>query len=164
LRPAKNHGPLTYEQLRHIGQHAMDNGAELCAEARLLLDNGHHARAFGLSVLAVEETGKAFVCAVWAGKQPIATEASEWQQFWDHFKSHDAKYVWAVANSPDWGWNQEALRETERMAGERQENKWWSFYVSVHNRQTSVPALLDREPCEQHVELVEDLFRRVFDT
>lgn len=86
------------------------------------------------------------MCAVWAGKQPIPAEPSEWQQFWDHFKSHDAKYVWAVANWPDWGWNEDALRETERMAGERQENKWWSFYVDVHEGQTSVPALLDQSP------------------
>ena len=76
LRPAKNFGPLTYEQLRHIGQHAMDNGADLSAESRLLLDHGYHARAFGLSVLAVEEAGKAFTCAVWAGRQPIPRIAS----------------------------------------------------------------------------------------
>jgi hypothetical protein len=66
MRRAKNHGPLTCEQLRHIGEHAMSDGAELSSESRLLLDSGHHARAFGLSVLAVEEAGKAFMCAVWA--------------------------------------------------------------------------------------------------
>src|SRR5687768_9758643 len=140
LRSAKNQGPLTYEQLRHIGEHAMENGAELSAEAHMLLDGGHYARVFGLSVLAVEEAGKAFMSAVWAGRQPIPTNASEWQPFWDHFKNHDAKYVWPVANWPDWGWNEEALRDTERLARERQVNKWWSFYVDVHDGGTSVPA------------------------
>jgi hypothetical protein len=41
--------------------------------------------------------------------------------------------VWAVANWPDWGWDPSALRETEEIARERQETRWWSFYVDVRD-------------------------------
>lgn len=51
--------PLTIEILAEYRDRALANARSLCAEAKLLLDANHHARAYFLSVAAIEETGKA---------------------------------------------------------------------------------------------------------
>lgn len=50
---------LTPELLRAYSAAALQNATELLAEASLLRDNGHMARAYFLSVACIEETGKA---------------------------------------------------------------------------------------------------------
>src|SRR6202035_907606 len=49
---------LTPELLRSYSEAALDNAAELITEASLLRDHAHHARAYFLSVAAIEEVGK----------------------------------------------------------------------------------------------------------
>jgi AbiV family abortive infection protein len=52
---------LTSDLLRDYGLAALANASELMAEATLLHDHGHFARAYFLAVAAIEETGKAFI-------------------------------------------------------------------------------------------------------
>lgn len=56
LAPSPN---LTAELLREYSQAALSNAEELLAEASLLLEHGHMARAYFLAVSCVEEVGKA---------------------------------------------------------------------------------------------------------
>lgn len=53
--------PLTREFLRAYCQAALTNASELVHEASLLYTHGHCARAYFLSVAAIEETGKALL-------------------------------------------------------------------------------------------------------
>jgi AbiV family abortive infection protein len=52
---------FTPELLRAYSGAALDNAAELNAEASLLLSRGHFARAYFLAVASIEETGKALM-------------------------------------------------------------------------------------------------------
>lgn len=50
---------LTSDLLRAYSDAALENAGELLAEASLLLEHGHMARAYFLAVLCIEEAGKA---------------------------------------------------------------------------------------------------------
>lgn len=143
----------------------MDNAAQMAKEARLLLDNGYHARAFGLAVLAREEAGKAFMCAQWAGRRPFPARHDQWQEFWSHFRNHVTKYVRALHYDwpEDWGWDEAALKELGDLATERQTNKWWAFYVDYQAGSVSVPVKLDPESCRAYVEQAEAFLGRVLE-
>jgi AbiV family abortive infection protein len=52
---------LTSELLKAYCDAALDNAAELYAEASLLLAHGHNARAYFLAVASMEEVGKALM-------------------------------------------------------------------------------------------------------
>jgi AbiV family abortive infection protein len=54
-----NH-PLTGQLLREYSVAALSNSQQLTQEAQLLLDHGHHARAYFLAAAAIEECGKAY--------------------------------------------------------------------------------------------------------
>jgi AbiV family abortive infection protein len=54
-----NH-PLTEQLLRDYSVAALNNAHQLTQEAQLLLNHGHHARAYFLAVAAIEECGKAY--------------------------------------------------------------------------------------------------------
>jgi AbiV family abortive infection protein len=52
---------LTPELLRSYTDAALDNAAELHAESKLLLGNGHNPRAYFLAIACMEEVGKAMM-------------------------------------------------------------------------------------------------------
>lgn len=52
---------LTAKLLRSYSEAALRNADELLAEAALLRDHGHHARAYFLAVACIEEAGKALL-------------------------------------------------------------------------------------------------------
>jgi AbiV family abortive infection protein len=61
-----------------------------------LLDRGRWARAGALSVLAVEESGKAHLCHMWAFHVlPTIADRSEpaaWAESWEAFTDHPEKF------------------------------------------------------------------------
>lgn len=65
---------------------ALTNANELCAEAKLLAENGHNSRAAGLAVIGLEEFAKAVVFAL-AGIFP--EQSSEMRQ---RLLNHDVKH------------------------------------------------------------------------
>lgn len=64
--PAKNKGALDVPTLGHIAEHAVRNSKDLLTEADMLYRAQRWSRAAALAVLAVEESGKAHLCHVWA--------------------------------------------------------------------------------------------------
>jgi AbiV family abortive infection protein len=65
--------------LAKLGRAAAENAIALANEADLLDENDHRARAFALTVLAAEELGKAFTCAM---VEANADDAQTWESFW----------------------------------------------------------------------------------
>lgn len=161
-KPGKNHGPLTHDQLWHLGKHAVTNAESLIREARFLLDGAFLARAGGLAILSLEEAGKAIMCAQWAGRKPIPTRKEEWQSFWDHFTDHVPKYVRALHYEwpEDMEWNDDALKELERIAREHGRYREWCFYVGFDGRHVNPPQGIERDTCVQLVENAEAWFRQ----
>lgn len=158
-KPGKNRGPLSYDQLLHLGEHAMTNAESLIKEARFLLDGGFHARAGGLAILALEEAGKAFMCGQWAGRKPIPRKKEAWQPFWDHFTYHVPKYVRALHY--EWPrhleWNQDSLKQLESIAKDHGRYREWCFYVGFDGQHVNPPQAIDRDACVQFVESAEAL-------
>lgn len=91
----KNKGSLDEPRLGHIAKHAVANSKDLLAEAAMLYGAERWARAGALAVLSVEESGKAFLCHVWAFHVlPAADDRADpavWQAFWDAFVDHPGK-------------------------------------------------------------------------
>ncbi|MEX0983666.1 MAG: AbiV family abortive infection protein [Actinomycetota bacterium] len=109
---SKNWGVLDNAELEHIAVHSLQNFEALLAEAELLFEHEHWARAGALAVLGVEESGKAHLCHVWAFHPPAH---GDWFQFWDTFKDHPSKFdLWLTrldtfGSCPDVGmWKREA--------------------------------------------------------
>jgi hypothetical protein len=66
--------------LAKLGRAAADNAIALANEADLLDENGHRARAFALTVLAAEELGKAYTCAM---AEANVDDPKTWDSFWE---------------------------------------------------------------------------------
>lgn len=69
------------------------SGARLARDAQLLLEQGSHATAFSLAVLALEEFGKERLFMMLA----IETDEKERSELWSQFRSHHAKNIVTVA-------------------------------------------------------------------
>lgn len=87
--------PLDKKQIA-VGMHlCYMNARALADEARLLRENGRHARALSLTVLALEELGKIpLICNMILYS---ADHAEAWRKFWKAFQSHQIKLgVWTT--------------------------------------------------------------------
>jgi AbiV family abortive infection protein len=94
---------LTVQLLTEYRDAAIVNARELVAEAGLLLQHGHQARAYFLAVAAIEETGKAVQAFDGMGRNLKDSAVSQRLkiQFGDHsIKINSAFVPWLVA-SPD---------------------------------------------------------------
>lgn len=71
------------------------NARSLAEESRLLKENGYHARALSLAILALEELGKVpLICNMILYRKD---DAEAWRKAWKEFQSHRFKLgVWTV--------------------------------------------------------------------
>jgi len=79
-----------------IGMHlCYMNAIALMDESRLLKENGHHARAFSLAILALEELGE--IPLILNTVLYRADDDNAWQKFWRLFNLHQTKLkVWST--------------------------------------------------------------------
>lgn len=94
-RPAGRPVP-GHDALLALIQASLRNAGDLLGEARLLVGNGHSARAHALGTLAFEETGKAFLCDMALVPRPepffgLRAKGS----FWAAWRDHTEKLLWA---------------------------------------------------------------------
>lgn len=82
-----SHMPPTTDQLLELIHSLLDNAESLTSDARLLHDNGRHARSYALAALAGEELGKIGFCLDWLLGPPTLT-AKEFRRSW---QSHSEK-------------------------------------------------------------------------
>jgi AbiV family abortive infection protein len=75
-------------RLQNLYYACLDNASSLQDEAKLLLDNGHFARAFALAYTGWEEVGKAQLVADFANGMAAETE------FEDAFRKHNLKVAY----------------------------------------------------------------------
>jgi AbiV family abortive infection protein len=75
-------------QLEKLYDACLENAESLHAEAKLLLENGHVARAFALAYTGWEEVGKAQLVADFANGMAAETE------FEDAFRKHNLKLAY----------------------------------------------------------------------
>jgi len=87
--------PLDEKQIA-IGMHlCYMNAIALVDDSRLLKENGRHARAFSLAILALEELGK--IPLILNMILYRVDDANAWQEFWRKFNSHQTKLeVWST--------------------------------------------------------------------
>jgi len=90
--------PLTIEILAEYRDAALANARSLCAEAKLLLDANHHARAYFLAVAAIEETGKAVQASDGIGRNlsDPAVRTKLQTQFADHSTKITSAFIPSV--------------------------------------------------------------------
>lgn len=121
MAKAKNKGILDEPDLQHLAYHSVGNSRALLEEAEILFERGRWPRAAALAILAVEESGKAHLCHVWAfhvlPTVDDPTDPAAWQDFWDSFADHPGKFdrwlsrVDGFGGCPDFGaWKHEASR------------------------------------------------------
>lgn len=81
-------GPLTATQAFDGSQRALNNAAQLLADARLFRDHGRWARSAAMAILAIEEWGKAEVIRriYYAG-----SDQAKLKEAWQAFRQHRAK-------------------------------------------------------------------------
>jgi len=82
-------GPLTPSQAAKGIALARANAARLIADAELLLENGRHASASALAILAIEELGKVQAIKIIA----LQSGEEELKQAWRDYRNHRAKNV-----------------------------------------------------------------------
>lgn len=80
-------GPLTPAETAEGIRVALENMADLIADAGLLFEAGRYARSISLAVLAIEEFGKV---AILRGIL-VAKDAATLKQEWRKYRSHSAK-------------------------------------------------------------------------
>lgn len=99
--PAKSGKRTIDMNLLDLYSSCLKNASELFDEAELLLNNGHHARAYFLGYTAIEELGKAQVVADFF--YDLVTEAEFKAAFRDHkFKAaYLSRYVLIPKNPQD---------------------------------------------------------------
>lgn len=87
--------PLDKKQIA-TGMHlCYINAKALADESRLLKENGYHARALSLAILALEELGKIpLICNMILYRKD---DAEAWRKAWKEFQAHRSKLgVWTV--------------------------------------------------------------------
>jgi len=94
--PIKNRDyDLTLDLLQQYRDAALKNAQALLEEASLLLEHGHHARAYFLSASSIEEAGKAVQAFEGLGKNikdPAVTQRLKFQ-----FEDHSQKVAYAFS-------------------------------------------------------------------
>jgi len=69
---------------------ARRNAADLCAEAQLLADHGHYARATSLAALSIEEFGKRGILRTITLARSNEEAAEEWKRYRTHTSKNQA--------------------------------------------------------------------------
>src|SRR5690348_7191228 len=87
---------LTRTELLSLAVAAHQNGVDLAAEARLLLDADRHARAYALAEAAAEEFGKLILVARVRVELAMGGGRVDWTRFWNRFIDHADK-AWNAA-------------------------------------------------------------------
>lgn len=82
-------GPLTPAQATKGIALARANAARLIADAELLIENGRHASASALAILAIEELGKVQAIKIII----LRSGAAELKEAWREYRNHRAKNV-----------------------------------------------------------------------
>ena len=83
--------PLDKKQIAMAMHLCYMNAKALLDEAKLLKENGRHARAISLAILALEEFGKIpLICDV---IMHGAHDTNAWRKFWQAFRSHRTKQI-----------------------------------------------------------------------
>jgi AbiV family abortive infection protein len=147
---------LTIKQITVLSDYCLQNASALIEEARLLFSNKRYARAFFLSVLALEEASKRDILwqAIFLGE-----DEKQWKEFWNKFLNHDVKLTTALWDHMIVYSNKgkktpreiiyEHLREMRRLEGEAKEIssfKKWAMYVDVIDSQPIMPSqVVDRK-------------------
>lgn len=86
--PKVHRGRLSEEQLLEGARCVSRNAEELLADAKLLFENGRHARAASLAILALEETFKGQMLFLY----PLVRDDPEGRkQFWRAWRDHKVK-------------------------------------------------------------------------
>jgi len=161
---------LTIKQITVLSNYCLQNASALIEEARLLFGDKRYARAFFLSVLALEEASKRDILwqAIFLGE-----DEKQWKEFWNKFLNHDIKLTTALWDHitvySNKGKNTPReilaahLREMRRAKGEAKEIstfKEWAMYVDVIEGQPIMPSqVVDRkfaltmlESAQKHLE------------
>ena len=123
--------PIEKEQVVKGMHLCFMNAKAMVDESRLLKENGHHARALSLIILALEELGKIPIMmnAIILKKD----DYQAWKKFWKELQKHKIKIsVWSVygkllAKFPGKGYETEFLEGIESLADKF---KQLGFYVS----------------------------------
>lgn len=143
------------EDLIKLAQAALDNAADLLADARLLAEAGSFPRAHALATLACEELGKEHQC-LRALSLPLSPGA-----FWDSFKRHREKLGHAHARfmlhsgetirSPDLF--NTRVREQTRLGHER---KLRGLYVDYADGTLQLPGHITEQEARQLIHLAQE--------
>jgi AbiV family abortive infection protein len=141
----KNALPLSLADIAALRGKLLDNSASLIADAELLLRNGRYARAFALSVIAIEEASKIpylLECA----EKIVAGQPPDWPDVHEFLRSHQQKLMANLMNfkrlqslskvpaKGTAGW-EDAVARIREMDGFKQDG----FYVSCGAIGSAVP-------------------------
>jgi AbiV family abortive infection protein len=88
---------FTQELIRNYQSAAVKNAEELLDETALLLENGHHARAYFLAVAAIEEIGKAAILYQASARNLKASDVQHRLNL--ELQSHSAKITGAFSST-----------------------------------------------------------------
>ena len=86
---------LNIERIRKLSDYCLKNASELVHDARVLLGRKRYARAFFLSMVALEETAKRDI--LWKAIL-IGDDKKQWNEFWKEFLSHKTKLSRVLQN------------------------------------------------------------------
>jgi AbiV family abortive infection protein len=87
--------------MRRVAFACFDNGLALLAEATLLFEHGHFARAGGLAALGMQEVAKTQVCLGLLNGVSRYDNLRDQQKFWDLWAHHERKGDHAFSTDPD---------------------------------------------------------------
>lgn len=156
-----NKGALGDDELRHIARHSVANSKSLLDEAEVLFARERWARAAALAILAVEESGKAHLCHVWAfhvlPTVPDRTNPVAWRDFWDGFTDHSGKIdVWLSRVDGLGGCTETGAWERE--AKTTHLSKLACLYVdfALPERSVSAPELVSEDDAQQFMDIARE--------
>jgi len=129
---------LTAALLRAYSEAALDNADELLAEASLLRDNNHMARAYFLAVACIEEAGKAFLA--FDSQNRNLSDPAVCTKLKKSMENHGHKITYALSM---WALNSTDQRKSIMMAS--------NIIVDVkHGREPSMYSDLRTDPDRVH--------------
>lgn len=143
---------MSVRRLRVAREHVLTNAEDLVADAQLLLKNKRYARAFSLSVLAIEELAKTM--ALWMTEGSVrAGQPVDWKKLWSDLKRHNPKLevAWGIREmliqlprliESAEAYERAVLRKAKaitRGAAESNTEKQNGFYVSLSSRTILTP-------------------------
>jgi len=97
LTDAKYHGFVSIKLLASGLRMVIENARCLVDDCKILAKEGRYARAFSLSITALEEIGKISVLFKMANLTPRTQRF--WRQFWKEFRNHNRKSTLGLVTS-----------------------------------------------------------------